>query len=166
MKRTKWVAVTVTAAFVAGSILWLGERNVRGAAQAPTPTPAPAPLILDPYPGQATVQVASGTSSPTNFAGRFEKIATEPYQTVTVAVTWPQDDPNAGVLVYAIHGGWIDGAGQRYFSFETSKTIQFDFKNSGSPGTYQVILRRGTTEEVLQFYIPRDSASVPVETAR
>lgn len=127
----------------------------------PNPAPEPNPTQTNPYPGRATIQVDAAAVSPANFSGHFENIAVQSYQSVPVTVTWPAGDPSDGVLVYAIHGGWIDGASQRFFPLTNTKTIQFQFKNSGSPGLYQVILRRGTTEETVQFTVP-----VPTNTVQ
>ncbi len=100
-------------------------------------------------------QLAEGkTLTPANFSGHFQRILVKPDEKVEVRLTWPANDPHDSVLVQPIHGGTVDGVISKRFSLRDSKAIRFVFQNSGSPGEYTVRLRRGTTEEALEFWVP------------
>lgn len=154
MKRTtEWKIMVLVAVTV------IGQRVVGAGVEDATPA---APVPSAELHATARITVASEEKAVPNHSGRFQKVEVKPYEEVPITVSWPTDDRSKGVAVYPIHGGTIDGGSRKDFSLTDSKQISFVFRNSGSPGLYQVILRRGSTEEVLQFYIPLPkTASAP-----
>ena len=104
--------------------------------------------------------VGDKTFTPENFSGHFQMVEVGKYQVIPVEVSWPENNRDTDVLVCAVDGGKIDGGdnGKR-FSLQNSKTIRFSFDPNGANGRCQVLLRRGTKEEVLQFWVPTGSVN-------
>jgi hypothetical protein len=121
-----------------------------------SPAPKIAQLQPDPTPppGKAEVVVGEKSISPPNYNGSYERVAVQSGARVPVQVSWPNDNISAGVYVDAIQGGKIDGQKSKSFDFRSGNTIHFDFTANQEAGLYQVVLRRGTTEEVLEFWVP------------
>jgi hypothetical protein len=121
-----------------------------------SPAPKIAPVRPDPAPpaGKAALTVGNKAISPANYSGRYERVAVRSGQAVTVQLSWPDDNISAGVYADAIQGGKIDGQKSKSFDFRNGKAIRFVFTPDHEAGRYEVLLRRGTTEEVLQFWVP------------
>lgn len=113
----------------------------------------PAPTPSNPYPAKAIAQVGEKKIKPINYSGRFQRIRVQPKQEIPVEVTWPADDPHDRVWVQPVHGGRVDGGTGKLFSLKESKSIQFVFTTGDSPGLYQVLLRRGSTEEAVDLWV-------------
>jgi hypothetical protein len=76
-----------------------------------------------------------------------------------IRVEFPKDEESRQVLVRAIQGGKINGT-DNYAVFDLDgdkKEIAFTFESGRESGLSEIILRRGTTEEVLQFWAPTAS---------
>jgi len=117
------------------------------------PPPGPATPFERPA-GRAVVTLGAREVEPQRFGTQFEQVGLQPGQEVTVTVSWPADDRSEDVLVHAIDGGRIDGgANAKRFSLLDSKSVGFTYRAGNGPGRYQVLLRRGTTEEALRFWI-------------
>jgi len=121
-----------------------------------SPAPKIAPIIPDPTPApiQAVVNLGKKAYSPRFYSARSERLAIKAQDSVPIKVSWPEDTTNPGVFVHAIQGGQIDGSSAKSFAFNQDKSIRFTFTAGQEPGLYQVLLRRGTTEEVLEFWVP------------
>ncbi len=108
-----------------------------------------------PVPGQASVKLGEKSLSPKNNAGHFERIAVKLNQSVPIQLSWPEDNTHEDVFVQAVHGGKIDNSGNsKRFSLTGDKTISFVFTPDSGTGSYEIVLRRGTIEEALQFWVP------------
>lgn len=121
-----------------------------------SPAPQIAPMQPEATPASAKAQIAVEDKflSPPNHGGHFERIAVVANQPVNIALSWLDDQMGEGVFVHAIQGGTIDGEQAKSFDFRKERAIRFSFKPGTEPGLYQVLLRRGTTEEVLEFWVP------------
>lgn len=83
-------------------------------------------------------------------------------ETVPIKLSWPSDTTNSGVFVQAVHGGKIDGGGNsKTFTFSGDKTVSFGFTPDAGPGAYEIVLRRGTTEEAISFWVPTGNPTDP-----
>lgn len=130
-----------------------------------SPPPHIAPVIPDPtpVPAQAVVKHGDKPYSPKFYSGHSERLAVALNETVPVEISWPEDKTHQDVFVQAVHGGKIDNGGNaKRFSLASSKTIAFTFTPDLGTGTYEIVLRRGTTEEALSFWVPTgDPHDVP-----
>ncbi|MCZ2342759.1 MAG: hypothetical protein LC104_13365, partial [Bacteroidales bacterium] len=109
-------------------------------------------------PSRAVVKIGGGQIAPPNFSGHYQRVRLERGGKAEIKVEFPRDETSHDVLVRAIHGGKING-GENYAVFDLGrgqKEIAFTFESGGEAGISEVILRRGTTEEVLQFWAPTD----------
>lgn len=128
----------------------------------PAPSIAPVPATPAPAPVQATVTRDGKAISPKFFAGRSERMAVALNHTVPITLSWPNDTTSGGVFVQAVHGGKIDGHGNsKTFSFSGDKTVSFSFTPDAGTGSYEIVLRRGTTEEALSFWVPTGDPKDP-----
>jgi hypothetical protein len=83
-------------------------------------------------------------------------------QTVPVTLSWPGDNEHSGVFIQAVHGGTIDGnRNSKTVMFGPDKTASFTFTPDAGTGTYEIVLRRGTTEEALSFWVPTGNPTDP-----
>lgn len=139
----------------------------QSASSAPPAAPGPvqyasaAPRIALPHAeptpakGEAYVELNGRSLKPENHAGQFQRVAVRLNQRVPVRLSWPDDTTSPDVFVQAVHGGKIDGAGNnKRFPLGSDKSIAFTFTPDSAEGSYQIVLRRGTTEEALQFWVP------------
>ena len=129
-----------------------------------SPPPHIEPVRIDPtpVPVQAVVTRGDKPYSPKFNAGRSERLAIELNRTVPIQLSWPEDTTHSDVFVQAVHGGRIDGqSNNKRFSLAESKTISFTFTPDSGPGTYEIVLRRGTTEEALSFWVPTGNPTDP-----
>jgi hypothetical protein len=125
--------------------------NVAGEAQVKSESD----LGITPIRGHAKLQVGGNSFAPQNFSGRFERVAVAPQQTVPVVVTWPEEPEGREVTVHSIDGGKINnGKNIATLKVDSEHSIKFAFTPNRDPGQYQVVLRRGTEEEALEFWIP------------
>lgn len=121
----------------------------------------------DRAPGRAVLEKDGQRVTPARYDTRFERIVVRPHQELIVTMSWPHDTLSEDVLVHAIHGGRIDGgANAKRFALGSDRTVQFTVELGNAPGLYEVLLRRGTKEEVLEFWVPLgvaaiDQAAVP-----
>lgn len=126
----------------------------------PQPEPTPAK-------GEAIVALNGRAIQPENNGGQFERVAIGMNETVPIRLSWPEDKIHSDVFVQAVHGGKIDGgSNHKRFTLGADKTVSFAFTPDGGPGSYQIALRRGTTEEVLQFWVPTENPSNDPPTIR
>jgi hypothetical protein len=115
---------------------------------AETPAPATAPV-------QAIVRRGSKTLTPQFYSGQSERITVALNETIPIRLSWPDDTVHPDVFVQAVHGGTIDSSGNnKRFLLTDSKTIAFTFTPNMGPGIYEIVLRRGTVEEDLRFWVP------------
>lgn len=122
-----------------------------------SPAPKIASALSDPTPVPVEAVVTRGdkTYQPKFYSGHSERLAVALNQTVPIRLSWPGDNLSSGVFVQAIQGGRIDSGGNsKQFALDDTKTIAFTFTPNTGPGMYQVILRRGTVEESLEFWVP------------
>jgi hypothetical protein len=83
-------------------------------------------------------------------------------QTVPITVSWPKDTEHSGVFIQAVHGGKIDGSGNsKTVTFGLAKTASFTFTPDSGPGSYEIVLRRGTAEEALSFWVATGNPTDP-----
>lgn len=107
-------------------------------------------------PSRASIQIDGGEIAPQNFSGHYQRVVLERRGTAEIRVEFPGDEVSQQVLVRAIHGGKING-GENYAVFNLDgerKEIAFTFESGREAGISEIILRRGTTEEVIQFWAP------------
>ena len=106
-------------------------------------------------PVQAVVTRNEKAYQPKFYAGRSERLAVHPNEAVPIKLSWSDDNIHEDVFVQAVHGGKIDNAGNnKRFALTGNKTISFTFTADAGPGTYEIVLRRGTDEEALSFWVP------------
>lgn len=114
------------------------------------PLPEPAAPV-----GVAKVTLGGKELTPPNHVAHFERIKVAPLQDISVEVVWPADRTSTEVLAHAIDGGTIDRAGNnRLLPLKPGEPVRFTFNAGRGAGLYQVLLRRGTQEEVLEFWVP------------
>jgi hypothetical protein len=136
-----------------------------------SPAPKIAPLLLGPasVPVQAIVTRGGGkTYAPKFYSGRSERMAVKHGQAVPIRLSWPGDTAHQGVFVQAVDGGKIDGqSNHKSFALGPDKAVSFSFTPDSGPGRYEIVLRRGTTEEVLSFWVhtsnPTDPPAVSID---
>lgn len=195
MKRTTALLVGAIALLVIAAFLWQNFSSREGARpeedravvesnQSPASKPHPPPALVVQYPsaaprvaplqpeptpvkGEAFVELDGRSIQPENNAGQFQRVAVGANETVPIRLSWPEDKTHSDVFVQAVHGGKIDGGGNhKRFTLGADKTVSFAFTPDGGPGSYQIALRRGTTEEVLQFWVPTENPSNDPPTIR
>jgi hypothetical protein len=138
------------------------SKPLRLAYASPAPNIAPAISSPPPVPVQATIQGKSSTYSPKFNVGRSERMAVSANQIVPVTLSWPEDKEHSGVFIQAVHGGKIDGRGNsKTVMFGPDRTASFTFTPDAGAGTYEIVLRRGTTEEALSFWVPTGNPTDP-----
>ena len=121
----------------------------------PESKPVSVALVKPSEPPVARVVVGEKVFRPGYHGAHFEPIAIARSQKVPVTVAWAANDPSVDVLVHAIDGGRIDGKGNaKRFALTDSKQVQFTFDAPGGEGRFQVLLRRGVKEEVLELFVP------------
>lgn len=109
-------------------------------------------------PSRAVMRIGRGQIAPTNFSGHYQRVVLERRGKAEIRVEFPGDEVSRQVLVRAIHGGKIND-GENYAVFDLDgprKEIAFTFESGREAGISEIILRRGTTEEVIQFWAPTD----------
>lgn len=129
-----------------------------------SPAPRIAPLLRDPKPADAQVTITRGerSYSPKFYSGHSERLAAKLNDTVPIQISWPEDTIHSDVFVQAVHGGKIDGQlNYKRFPLTDTKTISFTFTPDSGPGSYEIVLRRGTTEEALGFWVPTGGPNDP-----
>jgi hypothetical protein len=129
-----------------------------------SPPPKIAPIIPDPtpVPAQAIVRRGDQDYVPQFHAGHSERIAAKLNQAIPIKVSWPGDVTHSDVFVQAVHGGTIDGQqNHKRFPLNDDKTISFTFTPNLGTGSYEVVLRRGTTEEALGFWVSTGNPTDP-----
>ena len=83
-------------------------------------------------------------------------------QTVPITLSWPGDNEHSGVFIQAVHGGKIDGRGNsKTVMFGSDKTASFKFTADAGAGSYEIVLRRGTVEEALSFWVSTGNPTDP-----
>lgn len=125
-----------------------------------SPPPQIAPLVPDstPVPVQAVITRGNKPYSPKISPGGSERIRVALNETVPIHLSWPDDTTHDGVFVQAVHGGKIDGgSNSKSFTFNEAKAIDFTFTPDAGSGTYELVLRRGTAEEALRFWVPTEN---------
>ena len=121
-----------------------GAPHIAPVIAAPTPVPVQATIIRD-----------EQEYSPKFHGGHSERIAVKLGQTIPIRLSWPNDNEHEGVFVQAVHGGKIDGgSNDKSLPFGPDKTVSFTFTPDSGTGSYEIVLRRGTTEEALSFWVP------------
>ena len=116
----------------------------------PPPLPEPTPPS-----GVARVTLGDRTVAPRNRVAHFERLKVAPEQEIPIEVSWPEDRTSTEVLCHAIAGGTIDrGGNAQRLPITPGQPVKFTFKTGHESGLYEVVLRRGTQEEVLEFWVP------------
>ena len=114
------------------------------------PLPEPAAPV-----GVAKVTLDGREITPPNHVAHFERIKVAPLQDIPIEVAWPADRTSTEVLAHAIQGGTIDRAGNsRRLPLTAGVPVKFTFTAGHEAGLYEILLRRGTQEEVLEFWVP------------
>lgn len=126
----------------------------------PPPVIAPPRRAPTPIPVQAVVTREDKPYKPKFFSGQSERLRVSHNRSVPVQLSWPDDTTHQDVFVQAVQGGKIDnGANYKRFALGTDKTISFTFTPDAGPGAYDIVLRRGTVEEDLRFWVPTSHPS-------
>lgn len=115
------------------------------------------PARPEPVPPKGVAKVSMGERviTPRNRVAHFERIKVGRVQEIPIEVSWPDDRTSTEVLAHAIHGGSIDrGTNARRIPLTPGEPVKFTFTSGNGVGLYQVLLRRGTQEEVLEFWVP------------
>ncbi len=110
-------------------------------------------------PSKALIRIDGGEIAPQNFSGHYQRVLLGKRGKADIRVEFPEDGASRQVLVRAIQGGKINGA-DNYAVFDLGgdkNEIAFTFESGREAGLSEIILRRGTTEEVLQFWAPTAS---------
>jgi hypothetical protein len=103
----------------------------------------------------ANVEVANQSYDLTpNQVGRFQRVSLKPSAQVPVTIAYPEGEPNQAVVLEAKDGGQFDnGAIVKIAKLDAQKKLSFTFQADGAPGIYQVSLRNGADEKVLDFWV-------------
>lgn len=105
--------------------------------------------------GVAKVTLGDRTVAPRNRVAHFERLKVAPEQEIPIEVSWPEDKTSTEVFCQAIAGGTIDrGGNAQRLPITPGQPVKFTFKTGHESGLYEVVLRRGTQEEVLEFWVP------------
>ena len=115
------------------------------------------PPLPEPEPpaGVAKVTLGERSLTPKNTAAHFQRIKVQAEEEIPIEVSWPDDKTSTEVLCHAIAGGTIDRGGNAVrLPIKPGEPVKFTFKTDHEAGLYQVLLRRGTQEEVLEFWVP------------
>lgn len=104
--------------------------------------------------GKASIAIGERKVMPPNYGGHYQRVALAPRQEVSIQLSWPEDKVSEGVFVHAIQGGTIDGEHGKGFPLDTNRSVRFAFTPTNESGLFQVLVRRGTAEEVLNFWVP------------
>ena len=114
--------------------------------------PRPEP---EPPAGVARVTLGEREIAPKNRVAHFERIKVTAQQEIPIEVAWPEDKTSTEVLCHAIAGGKIDNGGNALrLPIKQGEPVKFTFKTDHEAGLYQVVLRRGIQEEVMEFWVP------------
>jgi hypothetical protein len=138
------------------------QTQVSGAAAGPATSSFRPPPDEPAAPGTAKMTVAGKVVALPNHSSHYERAQIERGQRVHIDLSYLGDDAYPDVFAHAIQGGTINGKTAQRFDLTSSKTVSFDFVPASEAGLYEVLLRRGVHEEVLQFWVPtRESQHDP-----
>nr|MBA3609211.1 hypothetical protein [Chthoniobacterales bacterium] len=122
---------------------------------------SPPPVIASPQPAPSVAKVQAVITRdekpyrPQFHSGHSERLRVTMNKTIPIQLSWPEDKTSDGVFVQAIQGGRIDdGGNSKHFALGKDRTVAFNFTPTSGVGAYQVIARRGTLEEALEFWVP------------
>lgn len=92
-----------------------------------------------------------------NQAGRFNRVRVKPSTPFPVEVAYSEGEPGQNVVVEVEDGGELgNGNGVEVVKLDTQRRVNFSFKADATPGKYQVVLRKGVDEKVLEFWVGPD----------
>jgi hypothetical protein len=92
-----------------------------------------------------------------NQAGRFNRVRVVPNKALPVSVEYAEGEPGQNVVVEVEDGGELgNGKGVEVVKLDSQRQVNFSFKADATPGKYQVVLRKGVDEKVLEFWVGED----------
>lgn len=104
----------------------------------------------------ASIEFGDGTLvTVSSHQGSFDRVGLRHDQMVDIAVQYPATSAGETISVDALDGGQIIAAG-KHLTIGTDGTIHFKFRAGHQPGNYQIVLREGTKEVGLQFWVRDD----------
>ena len=155
-------------------------REVQAPTNAPTTLPVPAPsatpriaTATDPRPILATAEERAPSFAradarvqvdgkefvlqPIGSGTHYRRLLAPAAKAIPVELTFKADggDPGPSVLLLAPQGGTF-GRGKTTLNLPVppDRTLRFEFTPNQEAGLYEVVLRRGSQEEILQFWVP------------
>ena len=124
----------------------------------PPPVPAHIPLPREPQMGwpEAEITRKSGDiATPKNIFGVFERLDVGAAETLGIRVRWPRPIMGGHVAAEVNAAGYLDGREtSRLMKLDANGAIAFEYTASDYPGPCQVVLRAGSDETRLNFWVP------------
>ena len=127
-------------------------------------TVAEAPIVpsgfkLSPAFAQTTIQGKDIDLASRN--GKFERLALQPEQEITVTVAWPTEHKIQQVAVQGVHGGTVNGEIGQVLKVGKNGTFTFRFKPSRSAGHDEVVCSAANVTFTLPIWVNSNLTSSP-----
>jgi hypothetical protein len=127
-------------------------------------TVAEAPIVpsgfkLSPAFAQTTIQGKDIDLASRN--GKFERLALQPEQEITVTVAWPTEHKIQQVAVQGVHGGMVNGEIGQVLKVGKNGTFTFRFKTSRSVGHDEVVCSAANVTFSLPIWVNSNLTSSP-----
>lgn len=89
-----------------------------------------------------------------NQIGEFPRVAAVVQQSIPLAISYPEGEPNQEVAVTVQDGGRIDeGQIARLLKLDTNRSIAFSFVTGQNDGIYRVSLRKGADTKTFSVWV-------------
>jgi hypothetical protein len=127
-------------------------------------TIAEAPIVpsgfkLSPAFAQTTIQGKDIDLASRN--GKFESLALQPEQEITVTVAWPTEHKIQQVAVQGVHGGTVNGEIGQVLKVGKNGTFTFRFKPSRGAGHDEVVCSAANVTFTLPIWVNSNLTSSP-----
>jgi hypothetical protein len=93
--------------------------------------------------------------------GKFERLALQPEQEITVTVAWPTEHKIQQVAVQGVHGGTVNGEIGQVLKVGKNGTFTFRFKPSRSAGHDEVVCSAANVTFTLPIWVNSNLTSSP-----
>lgn len=119
----------------------------------------PSGFKLSPAFAQTTIQGKDFDLASRN--GKFERLALQPEQEITVTVAWPTEHKIQQVAVQGVHGGMVNGEIGQVLKVGKNGTFTFRFKPSRSAGHDEVVCSAANVTFSLPIWVNSNLTSSP-----
>lgn len=123
-----------------------------------TPTAPPGAQRLRKIPLDAIAEIDLGMGQPATVycrKGNFDRVGLRHDQTVDIGIQYSTAAAGQAIAIEALDGGRVNAAAKNSI-VAPDGTIHFKFRAGHEPGLYQIVLRSGSQELGLHFWVLDD----------